>query len=214
MKTKLYFMALTMAFTMTAIGQINPVQNLTWEWAYENMHNVYQLNWEEPAQPHDALLGYNIYRNDELYRFQTETTLYYVYADIFGSYMTNDTGEFLLYFNGSQSNPQEFDIHVTAVYGPDGTESGYTQTHHCFGAALSATAFTQEKAVLYPNPTTGVLNLGSSLVTSVVVYDVMGKTVGEYAAQSALDLSGLAKGVYVVKLYSQQGVRVERVVLH
>jgi len=80
MKTKLLFFLFFIAFMFSAFGQNNPVENLTFSQSYEYPNNFFELNWEEPAQPHNELLGYNIYRNDELFRFQTETTLYNLYG--------------------------------------------------------------------------------------------------------------------------------------
>ena len=213
MKWNWYLIVFLASIVGQSYGQFNPVQNLTFSQAYENMHNIYQLTWEEPALPHNELLGYNIYRNDELYRFQTETTLYYVYSQIFGGYVTNDSGAFLLYFNGGQSNPQEFDMHVTAVYNPGSLESDYLQTEYCFGAALGTTALQSEKVVFYPNPTHGLLHIGNQGVQKSVLYDASGKIVGSFDAVTELDLSGYAKGLYILKLFTEKGILVDKILV-
>src|SRR5690606_39503594 len=62
------------------------------------------------------LIGYNVYRDNDLYRFQTENTLYNFEQS------SNCDEDFLMYNNGLG-----FYAHVTAVYNPGSVESGYTE---------------------------------------------------------------------------------------
>jgi len=205
MKTKLLIFATT--FSFYTFGQNNPVQNLTFTQSYENMHNLFELSWDEPIQPHNELVGYNIYRDNELYRFQTEKTLYYLYTPLNG-YVTNDTGVFLLFGNGSG-----FEIHVTAVYNPGQIESNYLQTVYSSGAALTTNNFTQGKSVIFPNPTDGMLNIENENLEKIVLYDISGKIISEFAPVSQIDLSTLTKGVYIIKLYSEKEITTNKLVI-
>lgn len=209
---KILLVVFVLFIQMSALAQYNPVQNLTFNQTYVNMQNYFQLNWEEPAQPHAPLAGYNIYRNGELYRFQTETSLYYINSDVYGL-MTNCGIDFLFYNNPNQQNSDGFDIYVTAVYDPDKLESDYTQTCHSFGAALNTNSFAQEKAMLYPNPTSGILNMVQHDVEQIIIYDVTGKVVKTVAPATQIDLSDLLKGFYVVKLYSGNTILVDKIML-
>lgn len=107
MKSTILTIAIFITFIFQTIGQINPITNLTWIQYYESPNNYFQLSWDEPESPHDELIGYNIYAGDELYRFQTENSLY----NLEGS--SNCGIDFLLYYGGA-----EFLAHVTAVYNP------------------------------------------------------------------------------------------------
>ncbi len=207
MKTKLLILAFFTTFSFNTFGQNNPVQNLTFTQSYENMHNLFELDWDEPDQPHNELIGYNIYRDNEFYRFQTEKTLYYIYAPLYG-YVSNDTGEFLLYSNGSG-----FDIHVTAVYNPGQIESNYLQTVHSTGVALNTTNFTQSKSVIFPNPTNGMLNIENKDLEKIVLYDISGKIISEFAPVSQIDLSTVTKGIYIIKLYSEKEIITNKLVI-
>ena len=207
MKTKLLILAFFTTFSFNTFGQNNPVQNLTFTQSYENMHNLFELSWDEPTQPHNELVGYNIYRDNELYRFQTEKTLYYLYTPLFG-YVSNDTGAFLLYGNGSG-----FEIHVTAVYNPGQIESNYLQTVYSSGAALNTNNFTQGKSVIFPNPTDGMLNIENENLEKIVLYDISGKIISEFAPVSQIDLSTLTKGVYIIKLYSEKEITTNKLVI-
>ena len=207
MKTKLLIFAFFTTFSFYTFGQNNPVQNLTFTQSYENMHNLFDLDWDEPTQPHNELIGYNIYRDNELYRFQTENTLYYLYAPLYG-YVSNDTGAFLMYGNGSG-----FEIHVTAVYNPGQIESNYLQTVYSSGAALTTNNFTQGKSVIFPNPTDGMLNIDNENLEKIVLYDISGKIISEFAPVSQIDLSTLTKGVYIIKLYSEKEITTNKIVI-
>ena len=210
MKTKLLIFVFFIAFIFNSFGQNNPVENLTWSQSYENMHNFFQLNWDEPLQPHNELIGYNIYRNDELYRFQTERTLYNIYTPLYG-FVSNCDVDFLLYPN--QPNESEFDIHVTAVYNPGPIESIFLQTVHCYGAALTTTNFIREKAVVFPNPTNGLLNIGIINLEKIIVYDISGKVISVFAPKSQIDISNLSKGLYIIKLFSEREIIVDKIVI-
>ena len=212
MKSKSLLFFFLFVTVVSTFGQNNPVQNLTWSQTYVSPNNYFVLHWEEPAQPHGDLIGYNIYRNDELYRFQTETSLYNQYTDVFG-YVSNCSPEFLLFHYPDHPEMTEFDIHVTAVYNPGQVESGYLETAHSYGAALQTTQFHSEKALLFPNPTTGLLHIGNLNLEKIIVYDVSGKAVKEFAPATQIDVSSLAKGIYIVKLFSEQQVIIKKIVV-
>ncbi len=196
-------------FITPLFAQLNPVQNLSWMHYYDYPNNFFELQWEAPAQPHDELLGYKVYRNNELYRFQTETSVYYLNTQVFGI-VTNCTTDFLSINNQGQPSTNGFDMHVTAVYS-SGAESDYLQTEHCVGPLLAATNFMQKQPLVYPNPTSGVLFLINQSFDEVLVYSTSGQMVLREQHKSQLDLSSLPKGLYVVQLFSQQENRQEKV---
>lgn len=207
MKTKLLIFGFFICSIFNSIGQNNPVENLTWSQTYENMHNFFQLNWDEPTQPHNEIIGYNIYRNNELYRFQTDTSLYNLYTPLYG-FVENCPEVFLLYGDGAG-----FDIHVTAVYNPEQIESDYLQTVYSFGFALNNNNFTREKAILFPNPTNGLLNIGNLNLEKIVIYDITGKIIKECGSASQIDLSNISKGLYIIKLFSEREIIVDKIVI-
>jgi hypothetical protein len=73
--------------------------------------------------------------------------------------------------------------------------------------------------VIFPNPTTGLVNLNfiPEDVKSIVVMDALGNVVntiqtnGSNSAQ--FDLNGMSKGIYFVRLITEKGAEVHRVVL-
>ena len=191
-----------LVFTCHSIGQINPVINLTWDQYYVTPNNYFELKWEEPEAPHDELIGYNIYRGDELYRFQTENSLYHLEEG------SNCDIDFLFYNEG-----EGFLAHVTAVYNPGQVESDYTETVEIEGPLLSNKDIKQEKPILYPNPTTGILNIENVTVNKILIYDLSGKLISKLSSQHQINVSNLSKGVYLFKLISEEEIIVNKIVV-
>ncbi len=65
---------------------------------------------------------------------------------------------------------------------------------------------------LYPNPTTGILNITAEDVNSVEVYDITGRVVMMRGAENTIDMSELEAGVYFVNVATANGSAVQRVV--
>lgn len=206
-KKLVLFTFLMGACNLPVFGQNNPVENVIWSYTHEIFHDFFELTWDQTAEPHSELIGYNIYRNNELFRFQTDVGLYNIYSPVYG-FISNCSTEFLDYDGGNG-----FDIHVTAVYNPGPTESDYLQTAHCLGLVLKNTDFKQQKAILFPNPTNGILNIGNENLEKILMYDVSGKMVGEFAPEVQINVSNLSKGLYIIKLFSDKGVILEKVVI-
>lgn len=85
---------------------------------------------------------------------------------------------------------------------------------------LSNTVAVNENDVLdgvtvFPNPTNGVVNMRTSNAGThnVEVTNVLGEVVGQttFAGSTTLDLTELAKGVYMVRVFNEAGSMVERV---
>jgi len=186
----------------TSFGQTNPITNLTWSQTYEFPNNYFSLQWDAPALPHSTLIGYNVYRENELYRFQTGNSLYLLPQG------SNCDIDFLFY------DPAPFLVHVTAVYSPGNTESTFTETVQVLGALLSNPEFKKIDAVLYPNPTNGILNIGNRNLTKILIYDISGKIIKEFKPQPTIDLSSMPKGFYLIKLISDKGESIDKIIVY
>lgn len=96
-----------------------------------------------------------------------------------------------------------------------------------FGTSLTVAAVASTSALnvdqnevaafkIYPNPTTGLLNISSESAVDVTVTDMLGKVVfssTNVSANGQIDLSNLQKGLYVATVSGLQGTVVEKVVL-
>jgi uncharacterized repeat protein (TIGR01451 family) len=88
-----------------------------------------------------------------------------------------------------------------------------------FVATLGISEFNTTAFTTYPNPTTGILTIASKnntdLIDSVIVNDVLGKTVFTSLINSTvakIDLSTAAKGIYFVKVKSEGAENIIKVV--
>ncbi|HPF12039.1 MAG TPA: T9SS type A sorting domain-containing protein [Flavobacteriaceae bacterium] len=200
MKNLLTIIALCFLWQVDA--QTNPVTNLSWNHWYETPNNYFTLEWEEPNLPHDDLLGYNIYRENELFLFVTETSIYNVEEG------SNCGGEdFFSYGDG-----EGFMAYVTAVYNPGEVESTP------LGIEVDGILLTTDPNMvninsLHPNPTVGILNIEGHGLSGILIFDMYGKLVKIAEPEPAIDLSNLSKGIYFIKLISENGGAVKKIIL-
>ena len=66
----------------------------------------------------------------------------------------------------------------------------------------------------YPNPVSDELAIdaGNMTVSRVVVADLNGTPVGTYAPQNRINVSGLAPGMYLLQVVTDQGIAVQKFV--
>ena len=111
----------SMLIVLPAKGQLNPVRNLSWSHWYEFPHNCFTLMWSKPdTSLTDTLTGYNIYRDDSLYSFTTDSS-HSCSIPCWGG-PPEPFCDFLNYNIGM------FYIHVRAVYDKSHKESVYTDS--------------------------------------------------------------------------------------
>jgi len=208
MKKIILICTILLTFTFQSIGQINPIQNLSWSHWYNDPYNFFTLEWDEPESPHDDIIGYNIYREDDLFMFIDETSIYHIDSDLYGI-ISNCGGEsFLMYDDG-----EGFFVHVTAVYNPGDVESTYTETVFVEGPLLSLNNFETQKPIIYPNPSKGIITIENENVDKIFVYDITGKKIREFDFKPQVDLSGVTKGIYIIKLLFDNEALVSKLIL-
>ena len=136
---KIFTLSMFLLVSGLSFGQLNPVRNLTWVHGYEYPFNQYSLNWLPPdVSVTDSLKGYNVYRDEVLWRFQTGIGL-----SCMPPVSCNDP-DFLL------GNP--FWIKVTAVYNGEGLESIATDSILDAGILIGVREKTKNAVHISPNP--------------------------------------------------------------
>lgn len=205
---KILLALLCSMWAMAMTAQINPVDNLSWWQQYDSPYNYFLMEWDVPNSQ-DNLVGYNIYRGDVYFRFQTEN--YICNTDpLFGDPCQNASENFLLN-NGNTP----FWAHVTAVYNPNMEESGYNDSVLVQEALIGIKEMRlKTKPVLYPNPTTGKLIIAKQNIEQIILFDLNGKLVKKkIKPKPEIDLSGISKGIYFIRLFSEEGVLTEKLVV-
>ncbi|WP_333851487.1 T9SS type A sorting domain-containing protein [Epilithonimonas sp.] len=175
-------------------GQTNPVQNVEWNYNYDFMNYTltYSLYWNEPALPRNELIGYNIYRGNELYRFQTSNSL------ACNPYWGGTDCDFLEYNNGAP-----FTIYVAAVYNGN-VESEYISAEFK-GHTLDITDSPFKLLSIFPNPTKETLNFSEEL-SSIKITDLSGKIIKQISnSEKSVNVLKLAKGTYIINATTKTG---------
>ena len=68
------------------------------------------------------------------------------------------------------------------------------------------------QASIYPNPTTGLIAINTTeVLESIAIFEITGKQIARYSAVNTLDLSYLPKGIYIIKLYSENKVAIQQI---
>jgi len=207
MKPKLSLIITFLTFTFQSFGQINPVENLTWSHWYDTPNNYFRLEWEEPESPHDQIIGYNIYRENDLYIFVNETSIYNIGPPVHPANYSNCGGEDFFFYGDGDG----FTAFVTAVY--SGQIESNAETANIDGPLLSTNKFKRNEIKIYPNPTDGIVNIKSENLKKIKVFTLNGKIIKEYNPKNQIDLSEISKGIYIIKLISESGVLTDKIII-
>jgi hypothetical protein len=84
-----------------------------------------------------------------------------------------------------------------------------------FVTTLNNSTFTSNDIAIYPNPAHNVVQINlqntSETLTSIKIFDVLGKTINSIdnikANQTSIDVSNLSKGVYLLELTSEHNLK-------
>ncbi|MBO7227957.1 MAG: T9SS type A sorting domain-containing protein [Bacteroidales bacterium] len=74
------------------------------------------------------------------------------------------------------------------------------------------TANMLDNLTFYPNPTDGIITFNHLDIQKVEVMDAMGRLVAVYENLSIVDLSKLSKGYYTMRITTNNGIAIRRVV--
>ncbi len=95
-------------------------------------------------------------------------------------------------------------------------DASATYVSTCKQLGLEESVF--DKAVVYPNPTKGEVNINNIALDKVTVYNTTGQLVKSFNLDSgntsnSIDLSGLPKGVYYLYLINQDAASAKKVII-
>ena len=70
----------------------------------------------------------------------------------------------------------------------------------------------EAKVKIYPNPATDYVTVEGGEVKSIEIYSLAGALVASEKAENTVSVSDLAKGTYLVKVTTTDGVKVEKLI--
>lgn len=181
------------------MGQTNPVQNLQWNHTHIFPYNdIFSLSWQEPKTPRNELIEYNIYRGNELFRFQTNTSL-----GCDSRWGINEGCDFLNYNNGSS-----FTGFVKAVY--EGNIESQSFSFEVGGVMLDVTDSKLKSLSMFPNPAKDILNF-SEEISNIKITDFSGKIIKQIStSEKSINVSKLAKGTYIISATTKTGETINK----
>lgn len=188
---KKYFLFIFTIITCNlVVSQTNPVQNLNWYHTHIFPYNdIFSLSWQEPEIPRNELIGYSIYRGNELYRFQTETTL-----GCDSRWGITDGCDFLT---------SAFTVYVKAVY--TGNIESEAVSYTINGPTLDAKDISLKPITIAPNPIKDNINF-SEKISNITITDLSGKIVKQIPnSEKSINVSKLMKGTYIITAVSKSG---------
>jgi len=165
----------------------------------ELVDNFIFVSWAQPENINN-LLGYNLYRNEEI--INAEVIIEQEYEDM------------------DLVPKTEYCYQVSAVYSFG--ESDQIESKCVFYVSIND--YQEGSFSIYPNPTTGVLNLIQERITNyelgitnIEIYDIYGKKMNaESRKQNAngvvMNISNLPAGIYFVKIFTEDGEMVKKVI--
>ena len=106
-----------------------------------------------------------------------------------------------------------YELRVQAVCG-DGIVSDWSNVLVAVAQGAGIEDYLAKSVTLYPNPATNTLNVSVSdasiRITGVEIYNVYGQMINveaqSLASQQRIDISGLASGVYYVRIVTDGGL--------
>ena len=146
MKKFMFLFICKLFFISQIFGQLNPIKNLVFKQQHIMFSscpgfNCIELTWNQPdISVNDNLTGYNIYRNDILWRFQTDIGFF---CNELGCPNSNDD---FLNFNFP------FSIKVKAVYNYNHVESIANESAYCGGLGTEIKGNLFDKIFIIKNP--------------------------------------------------------------
>lgn len=199
---KLFISSLLIGMSIQIFGQLNPVNNFNWDhfYIYPPGWNHFSLTWDIPDPSNDSLIGYNIYGGNELYKYQTHLGL------ICTEYDSTDCSffDFLTI---------EDYIKVTAVYNSPPEESIAIDSAQFMGHMMGIENPFKENVILYPNPTNGIVAIDIEDIRKIIVINNFGEILQYQTDKSTIDLREYSKGIYYLRIITDEGIRTEKVVL-
>ena len=133
-----------------------------------------------------------------------------------GVYFSSDNGSSWKLLNyGFPVNTQVFALAIS-----DSNVFAGTANNGIWKMALSNVGIkeinnNESNLTVYPNPATDELTIKSLQKSTMVIIDIQGQTILQQSLQQGktdIDISGLAKGVYILRLCSNDKTEVERIV--
>jgi hypothetical protein len=93
---------------------------------------------------------------------------------------------------------------VLAVYSDGETSKSYNIVY-CEQTDVVDENEGETKVTIFPNPTNGIIHIEGVTASEVQVYNALGQVVKTVRGTNEVDLSGLAEGIYLLRIMDAEG---------
>lgn len=211
---------LILASVVAIFAQLNPVNNL--EFYHEHVwpgstcpgYNCFELSWEAPENStQDTLVGYNIYRDSQLYRFQD----YIGVACLDGPPPPCPDADFIDF-------TAPFWMKVTAVYNSSLVESIANDSIMCMGLLINVNSIENEEIKIQNNPIykgRDILIKFSNQITKCIEIKVINKEgqvvnnldIKKGTGSLSIPTDKLNTGFYIIIIVMENKIITEKVIV-
>jgi hypothetical protein len=222
-KIRITLILFLLTISFVSFAQLNPIKNLSF-WQSDNFQvlydclsqNCFSVSWNKPNSSFDTLVGYKVYRNDILFAFSTDTVV-------------ECTGSSPCYYPGFFENIFPCWVTVKAIYNHDSLSSIADDSIYVDGIAIGIKKYNRETFNLFPNPTSDKFTItftASQKQTLITIFNIQGQLIKQIPRlaeskranpQSSvpieIDVSALAKGIYIVKVQSENGITNKKLII-
>ena len=141
------------------------------------------LHWNEPElKPDEVLVGYQIYRGD----------------DLIGDLITETE------YTDNYSGNGQLKYHVLAVYSDGETSKSYNIVY-CEQTEGVGENENGTKVAVFPNPANGLVCIEGVVADEVQVYNALGQMVKTVRGTNEIDVADLVKGIYLLRITDAEG---------
>jgi len=148
-------------------------------------HQV-NLSWEAPEST--DLIGFDIYRNDELIAHVSPSTVFY--SD-----------------NTEELESGDYKYCVVPVY-----PAVCTLDEACFETPMGIANY-KAYITVYPNPANGMVNISGVDIASVKVFNSMGQLILNQRNTNAINVSALTNGIYIFSIELSTGYMIQKKII-
>ncbi len=159
---------------------------------------------ENTSKQNREVLSYNIYRGlaDEI--GNSETWISLNDEPIYGTTYADFTWD---------NDPNTFTYSIEAVYTDENAELTFSKF---FSGTTNVSETTNESFSVYPNPASSSINIAGIKDTKIDILNILGEVIltdNIVSGEIKLDISHLENGIYLIKIQSENGELVEKLIV-
>ena len=107
-----------------------------------------------------------------------------------------------------------YEMYLVGLFINSTTHLALAAYHLALG--INENEIVKQKQFIYPNPTTGILNVSGKNIKSISIFDLSGKKIFTDIKKQdfvSIDISNIPKGIYIIKVEQQDSTDFEKIII-